>query len=868
MKKIIAMLLSLAMCFALVPVLTAESSADAPMTAAEKEARIANLLEYTDRLHEMNSKYTPANAKKNADDPFANARIIVKSSKELDYSGSVAYVNGYENLHVIQYRTPAEAEKAMKHYNSLSYVEYAEPDAIAQLCATPGDDYEYFSWGWGEDYVNAQDFNSWILTQVGSVDELPEIIVAVIDTGADSDHPMIADRLVPGHDFENNDTNPEDDHGHGTHCSGTVIDGTLPNVKVMPLKVLDAEGYGDEAIIAAAMEYAALNGCAVGSMSLSGPCTDPKHETYENAVELGKQNNCVFCVAAGNNTGSSDARCPANVEDCITVASYSQGYVFSDFSNWGQCVDITAPGDNINSARMGGGYIEMSGTSMATPHVAAVCGMLKTVDPNMSVDEITAIVKGNVTGPVFPGGGVGCLSATNILKFYGLSTGSTYVNFDSPTEHYWTVTDGCATSGNAGFDSTTSTLTGYANTKAYQIVSFEYKVSSQQNSDELVFSINGEEKLTASGNQNWQTFSCIIPGHGEATLTWDYIKDASGASGDDKAYIRNVAVTDSISSIFNSDDCYYEFVSEGSYPWVVDGDAVKSGNTGVNNSASTMTASMNLPAGVSIVFNYNVDAASGDNFTFKVNGQTIVNTNSTNGFVECSYQVPSAGTYALEFTFTKDGSGASGSDCAWVEDFFIGHTINSALNVEGGTLNFSSPTQTYPWEVESSYMKSGNGGHSGSSSRFELTIELEAGDTISFDYKVSSEANYDEFHFYVGNASILNESGVVGWTNYTYTATSNNTYTFKWEYTKDGSVDSNEDAAYVDNVQVVRSNPEPSGDVDGDGAVTVQDAALTLRCALGLIPSETLNSDEADMDGDGEITVQDATIIMRDALGL
>ena len=81
-------------------------------------------------------------------------------------------------------------------------------------------------------------------------------------------------------------------------------------------------------------------------------------------------------------------------------------------------------------------------------------------------------------------------------------------------------------------------------------------------------------------------------------------------------------------------------------------------------------------------------------------------------------------------------------------------------------------------------------------------------------------------------------------------------------------MDSNEDAAYVDNVQVVRSNPEPSGDVDGDGAVTVQDAVLTMRCALSLIPYETLNVDEADMDGDGEITVQDATIIMRDALGL
>lgn len=867
MKKIIAMLLSLAMCFALVPVLTAESSADAPMTAAEKEARIANLLEYTGKLHEMSTKYTPANAKKNADDPFANARIIVKSSKELDYTGSVAYVNGYEDLHVIQYSTPAEAKKAMEYYNSLSYVKYAEPDAIAQICATPGD-YEYVSWGWGEDYVNAQDYNDWILTQVGSIDELPEIIVAVIDTGADSDHPMIADRLVPGHDFENNDTNPEDDHGHGTHVSGTIIDGTYANIKVMPLKVLDADGYGDEAIIASAMEYAALNGCAVANMSLSGPCTEPKHERYEEAVELGKQNNCVFCVAAGNNNIYADQRCPANVEDCITVASYSQGYVFSDFSNMGSCVDLTAPGGDIRSARMGGGYVAMSGTSMATPHVAAVCGMIKTVNPDISVEEITSIVKGNVTGPVFNGGGVGCLSATNILKFYGLSTGSTNVNFDSPSDHAWTNEGSYVASGNAGFDSTTSTLTGRTETDAYQILSFEYKVSSQQSCDELVFSLNGEEKLRVSGNQDWQTFTCVIPGHGETTFTWDYIKDASGASGDDKAYIRNVAVTESISSIFNSDGCNYEFISEGSYPWVVDGDAIKSGNAGVNNSVSTMTASVTLPAGVSIVFNYNVDAASGDNFTFKVNGQTIVNTNSTNGFVECNYQVPAAGTYALEFAFTKDGSGASGSDCVWAKDFFIGHTMNSALNVEGGTLDFTSPTQTYPWEVENTYLKSGNAGHASTTSRFELTIELEAGDTISFDYKVSSEANYDKFIFSIGNSPALDRSGSIDWTTYTYTAVTSNTYTFKWEYTKDGSVDRDDDAAYVDNVQIIRANPEPSGDVDGDGAVTAQDALLTMRYALSLIPASSLNTSEADIDGDGEVTIQDATVIMRNALGL
>ena len=68
----------------------------------------------------------------------------------------------------------------------------------------------------------------------------------------------------PRYDFVNNDSNPEDDHGHGSHCAGTIIDGNLPNVKIMPLKVLDAEGYGNSAEIILAMEYASLNGLREG----------------------------------------------------------------------------------------------------------------------------------------------------------------------------------------------------------------------------------------------------------------------------------------------------------------------------------------------------------------------------------------------------------------------------------------------------------------------------------------------------------------------------------------------------------------------------------------------------------------------------
>ena len=251
---------------------------------------------------------------------------------------------------------------------------------------------EFLSWGYGADYVDAFNYNEWMLDYAGGVENLPEIIVAVIDTGYDSDHPYLVGRSVPGYDFVNNDSNPEDDHGHGSHCAGTILDGNLPNVKIMPLKVLDAEGSGYSSEIILAMEYASLNGAAAANLSLSGPC-DSDHNAYVEVVAEGMaHNDIVYCVAAGNNYGSdASTRCPANVPDCVTVAAHDRNKRMADFSNVGEIVDITAPGVGIRSVRMGGGYTEMDGTSMATPHVAAACALLKTFNPTWAHSKLSTL---------------------------------------------------------------------------------------------------------------------------------------------------------------------------------------------------------------------------------------------------------------------------------------------------------------------------------------------------------------------------------------------------------------------------------------------------------------------------------------------
>ena len=205
-------------------------------------------------------------------------------------------------------------------------------------------------------------------------------------------------------------------------------------------------------------------------------------------------------------------------------------------------------------------------------------------------------------------------------------------------------------------------------------------------------------------------------------------------------------------------------------------------------------------------------------------------------------------------------------------------TLNDALNVENGLLDFENTASSYPWEVDLSdtstrlAAKSTNEGVSTSRSSFSVTVQMSAGDTMSFDWKVSSESNYDILKFFVNDSEREHISGTVDWNTISYTAPSTGTYTFSWEYYKDYSVNTGSDCGWVDNVCVPGYVGEaPSyipGDIDQNGSVTVTDAIMALRSAMGLITLDELETEIGDMDGDGRVTVTDALTIMRIAMGL
>gem|GEM_PF-260878 len=876
-KKLISLLVAVIMVLALVPSFGSASTASRPLTAAEREAKLEKLTDFAASVSAITSVYDKDIEARRDGGEFALARLIVKSAKDIHDGNAVAEASGYNDWHVFQYASPAEAQAALERFNKLSCVEWAEPDGIMYAFATPGSG-SFRSWGFGASHINSYEYNEWLYSMYGnSIDNMPTITVAVIDTGADSDHPFLVDRLVPGWNFVDNSSRPEDGHGHGTHVCGTVVDGTFANVKIMPLKVLSDSGSGSELNVGLGMEYGSLHGAQVENMSLGGLCDEGESHYYmAEIVDAAFNNGTTIVVAAGNESQDAANCCPANIPRLCTVGSIGTSHSISYFSNYGAMVDVAAPGENISSSVSGGGYDTMSGTSMASPHVAAVAAQIKTANPDMSADDVISVIK----GAALP------LSATNLgsgmlhlaADMYPLDADANadgcYSHFVSTGSYAWTAVGGSVVSGNAGVNSSTSVMKTELNVGLDQSVTFDYKVSSEQGKDLFRVKANGAVIFETSGEVDWTTQTVNIPGSGSVQLTFEYYKNASGASGSDMAYVRNVKTGRSLSSAANLTGGNIPFASSGAYPWVVSDseNAAMSGNAGVNNSESVMTAHADILKGMVLKFKYRVESASGDNFIFRFDGASVLTSGATDGYVDYEYTVPSSGEHTLEFVFSKNASGASGADAAYVRAFGYHHTFASAVNVEGGDLPFSNNLRDYPWFAMHDYVSSSNWGMGDTSSYFTLSLPMHAGETLSFRYKVSSVEGYDFFRFYVDDQRSINVSGERDWTNYTFTAAESKTYVFKWAFDKDpwdlSSWIGCDDAAYVDDVMYSGELTKLPGDADGDGDVDSIDALLVLRYALGLIGNNALDLEVCDMDGNGVVEAVDALMIQRMVLGL
>ena len=229
----------------------------------------------------------------------------------------------------------------------------------------------------------------------------------------------------------------------------------------------------------------------------------------------------------------------------------------------------------------------------------------------------------------------------------------------------------------------------------------------------------------------------------------------------------------------------------------------------------------------------------------------------------------SAGTATITCTVMVNGSVFGTATCEATVN--IDTSLFDSLNVEGGSLQFGT-SQPYGFEAVTEgdrfLAKSTNAGAGNSTATLTTTVQMSAGDTLTFDYYYSSENNYDWYRFKANGTEVQKLSGNTNsaWATYTYTAASDGAYTFEWSYSKDSSVNGGNDCVKIDNVAFSGDAGMADGDVDGDGIVSVSDALLAMRGAMGTITLTASQLAHADLDGDGTVTASEALAIMRMAM--
>lgn len=215
------------------------------------------------------------------------------------------------------------------------------------------------------------------------------VVIAIIDTGVDYNHPDLKDNIIGGKDFTGKG-DYLDGNGHGTHVAGTIaasnsgsgIVGVAPKAKILALKALRDDGSGDIEAVIEAIRYATQYGVDVINMSLGGPHYPELHEAVKEAVAKG----IIICAAAGNdgdgNPRTEEVSYPGMYPEVIEVGAVDYKGQLAYFSNTNHEVDILAPGVRVLSTYLNGQYAKLDGTSMATPHMTGAVALLKSNKPS------------------------------------------------------------------------------------------------------------------------------------------------------------------------------------------------------------------------------------------------------------------------------------------------------------------------------------------------------------------------------------------------------------------------------------------------------------------------------------------------------
>ncbi|MBO9317494.1 MAG: peptidase S8 [Chloroflexus sp.] len=336
-------------------------------------------------------------------------------------------------------RLPAgmPSELALAHIRSLNGVIYAVPDYERTISRTSNDPLRDQQWALG----TIAAYDAWDITTGGP------IVIAVIDTGVDANHPELAGRVLSGFNAITGSPNASDDNGHGTAVAGIIaasgdngegIAGLCWGCVILPIKACLSNGRCRDSSVISAIRWATDNGARIINLSLGGSSPSPAlHEVVRYASERG----VLIVAASGNERAEGNTpNYPAAYPETLAVGATGYGDEVTGFSNTGDFIDLVAPGVDIATTIPNNGYVLATGTSFASPFVSGAAALIMTLRPDLSNHDVRCVLAISADDRGVPGrdseygyGRLNVLTALQTAITYGgcpLGTSAEHSSFD------------------------------------------------------------------------------------------------------------------------------------------------------------------------------------------------------------------------------------------------------------------------------------------------------------------------------------------------------------------------------------------------------------------------------------------------------